>query len=168
MDSQNRCNRVSILDIRRDDLSSALLNDIHEMLRPEEGGQKRLPTSLLYDAQGLRLFEEITFLEEYYLTNAEIEALENHASDIASLIPGGSQIVELGSGYALIFLERSQDRSGTRNYDADHETVISAKSQFFYRPLKRAERTLNTTLWISPCQSCDGRSSLLPKRTTDT
>lgn len=118
------------------------------MLRPEEGGQKRLPTSLLYDAQGLKLFEEITFLEEYYLTNAEIEVLENHASDIASLIPAGSQIIELGSGY-----EGSQDGFTARSYDADHGTVICARSQFCYGPLIRPERTLITTRWISHCQS---------------
>ncbi len=28
---------------------------------------------------GLKIFEEITFLDEYYLTNAEIQALERHA-----------------------------------------------------------------------------------------
>lgn len=109
MNSQDGCSQCSILDIRRDELSTSLLNDIHEMLRPEEGGQKRLPTYLLYDAQGLKLFEDITFLEEYYLTNAEIEVLENHASDIASLIPANTRIIELGSGYALILLERSHD-----------------------------------------------------------
>ncbi|MCJ1469620.1 hypothetical protein MMC07_008255 [Pseudocyphellaria aurata] len=98
MNQQNGYGHVSILDIRQDQSSVSPLNDIHEMLRPEEGGQKRLPTSILYDAQGLKLFEEITFLEEYYLTNAEIEVLEKYASDIASLIPAGSRIVELGSG----------------------------------------------------------------------
>lgn len=153
MNSQNHCSNVPILDIRRDDLSSTLLNDIHEMLRPEEGGQKRLPTSLLYDAQGLKLFEEITFLEEYYLTNAEIEVLENHASGIASLIPAGSQIIELGSGYALVFPEGSQDGFAARSYDADHGTVICARSQFCCGPLIRPERTLITTRWISHCQS---------------
>lgn len=100
MNSQSGCGHVAILDIRRDDIASTLLSDIHKMLRPEEGEQKRLPTSLFYDAQGLKLFEEITFLKEYYLTNAEIEVLESHASDIASLIPAGSQMIELGSGYA--------------------------------------------------------------------
>jgi L-histidine Nalpha-methyltransferase / hercynylcysteine S-oxide synthase len=47
---------------------------------------------------GLKLFEDITYLDEYYLTNAEIEVLEKHARDIAERIPGGSRLVELGSG----------------------------------------------------------------------
>lgn len=149
MGLHNGSSHVPILDIRRDELSSSQLNGIHEMLRPEEAGQKRLPTTILYDAQGLKLFEEITFLEEYYLTNAEIEVLENHASDIASLIPAGSRIIELGSGYALVLLEIFQGSYATRNDDADDETGISARSQFFYVPLRRKEMTSSTTLWIS-------------------
>ncbi len=47
---------------------------------------------------GLKLFEDITFLDEYYLTNAEIEALERHAREIAARLPEGSRLIELGSG----------------------------------------------------------------------
>lgn len=47
---------------------------------------------------GLKLFEEITFLDEYYLTNAEIEVLERHARQIVQRLPEGSRLVELGSG----------------------------------------------------------------------
>lgn len=58
-----------------------------------------MPTLLLYDEQGLKLFEDITYLDEYYLTNAEIEVLEKHADEIAKYVQHGSQVVELGSGY---------------------------------------------------------------------
>jgi L-histidine Nalpha-methyltransferase / hercynylcysteine S-oxide synthase len=47
---------------------------------------------------GLKLFEDITYLDDYYVTNAEIEILERHAGDIAQRIPEGSRLVELGSG----------------------------------------------------------------------
>lgn len=47
----------------------------------------------------MKLFEEITYVDEYYLTNAEIEALTRHANAIASRIPANSRLVELGSGY---------------------------------------------------------------------
>ena len=47
---------------------------------------------------GLKLFEGITYLEEYYPTNAEIEVLKAHADKIAERIPAGSQLLELGSG----------------------------------------------------------------------
>lgn len=102
MGSQNTHSEVLILDIRQKESSSSLRSDIHKMLRPAKGEEKRLPTLLLYDEQGLKLFEDITYLEEYYLTNAEIEVLKGHADDIAQLIPAGSQILELGSGYVLV------------------------------------------------------------------
>lgn len=47
----------------------------------------------------MKLFEEVTYLDEYYLTNAEIEALTLHAAAIAARIPSGSRLVELGSGF---------------------------------------------------------------------
>lgn len=48
--------------------------------------------------QGLKLFEDITYLEEYYLTNAEIEVLEKCAHKIVEYIPDGARVIELGSG----------------------------------------------------------------------
>ncbi|KAF1841280.1 uncharacterized protein K460DRAFT_399093 [Cucurbitaria berberidis CBS 394.84] len=89
---------TKIIDIRVDTAESDILSDIKKGLRPKDGGEKRLPTLLLYDAPGLRLFERITFLEEYYPTNAEIEVLEAYADQIAQRIPSGSILVELGSG----------------------------------------------------------------------
>jgi len=90
---------ASILDIRCREVRLNLRDDIKIQLRPALGGEKRLPTMLLYDERGLKLFEEITFLDEYYLTNAEIEVLERYADQIAERIPHGAQVVELGSGY---------------------------------------------------------------------
>lgn len=90
---------ASILDIRREELKDTLRDDIRKLLKAENGEEKQLPTLLLYDEQGLKLFEKITYLDEYYLTEAEIEVLENHADAIAERIAQGSQVIELGSGY---------------------------------------------------------------------
>lgn len=91
----------NIQDIRRDQAGISLLDDLRTSLRPHDGGEKSLPTLLLYDEQGLKLFEDITYLDEYYLTNAEIEVLENNAAAIADLVPGDCDVLELGSGYEL-------------------------------------------------------------------
>lgn len=90
---------ASILDIRREELKDTLRDDIRKLLKAENGEEKQLPTLLLYDEQGLKLFEKITYLDEYYLTEAEIEVLEHHADAIAERIAQGSQVIELGSGY---------------------------------------------------------------------
>jgi uncharacterized SAM-dependent methyltransferase len=97
---QNGDNNVSIIDIRRSGLDFDLVDEIRQKFNPGKGQERRLPTLLLYDEQGLKLFEDITYLDEYYLTNAEIEVLENHADGIAQQIRAGSLVVELGSGYA--------------------------------------------------------------------
>jgi L-histidine Nalpha-methyltransferase / hercynylcysteine S-oxide synthase len=89
----------TIIDIRSDSNGFNLLEDIHQGLRPVDGGEKTLPTLLLYDEAGLRLFEDITYLEEYYLTGAEIQVLERYAESIAERIQPQSVMVELGSGY---------------------------------------------------------------------
>jgi L-histidine Nalpha-methyltransferase / hercynylcysteine S-oxide synthase len=89
---------VDILDIRSGQKEWDILQGIQRGLRPDAGGEKTLPTLLLYNDAGLRLFEEITYLEEYYLTKAEIEVLETYADRIAKVIRPGSVLVELGSG----------------------------------------------------------------------
>lgn len=88
----------NILDIRRDVQQLSLIDEIRKGLDPGHGEEKTLPTLLLYSEKGLQLFEEITYLDEYYPTNAEIEVLKNHAASIAKRIQPGSILVELGSG----------------------------------------------------------------------
>lgn len=87
------------MDIRRNDFNNSLANEIYDHLDVEDGRQKSVPTLVLYDAQGLRLFEEITYLDEYYLTEAEIEVLKANAADIVGRVPRNAQLVELGSGF---------------------------------------------------------------------
>ena len=91
--------RANIIDIRSDTSGFELKQQIVEGLKRRAGEEKTLPTLLLYDDQGLKLFERITYLEEYYLTGEEINVLEEHADDIARYMPTGCMLVELGSGY---------------------------------------------------------------------
>lgn len=60
---------------------------------------KYISCKYLYDAEGSRLFQQITELPEYYLTQCELEILQSHKQHIADLI-GGSRfnLVELGAG----------------------------------------------------------------------
>ncbi|KIY03944.1 uncharacterized protein Z520_00636 [Fonsecaea multimorphosa CBS 102226] len=89
---------VPILDIRSDNADQSLLETLKGSLNPPKGQPRTFPTLLLYDEKGLKLFEEITYLDEYYLTNAEIDTLTRHASKIVEQIPPGARLVELGSG----------------------------------------------------------------------
>ena len=59
---------------------------------------KRLSPKYFYDSAGSDLFEKITELPEYYPTRREIGILNEHAGDVASLIPPGAALIEFGSG----------------------------------------------------------------------
>ena len=119
----------NIIDIRSDTAGIELKQDILKGLNPENGGRKTLPTLLLYDEKGLRLFEEITYLDEYYLTNQEIWVLENYADRIAERIPNDALIVELGSGYTRHLPFYNQSRfPGITNQD----TVICGRSRSYW------------------------------------
>lgn len=69
-------------------------------------GQKTLPTMLLYDQRGLRLYDDVTTkAPEYYLFAAEEQILKNNASIIVNCMHRGTQgvnqgeiVLELGSG----------------------------------------------------------------------
>lgn len=87
-----------IIDIRSDTAGINLKQEIKAGLNAEDGEDKTLPTLLLYDDKGLKLFEKITYLEQYYLTGQEIQVLTEHADKIADRIPNGALVVELGSG----------------------------------------------------------------------
>ncbi len=57
----------------------------------------RLPPRWLYDQRGSEIFDEITRLDEYYLTETERGILEREAATIAA-VSGADTLVELGSG----------------------------------------------------------------------
>ncbi|KAI8634350.1 histidine-specific methyltransferase [Xylariaceae sp. FL1651] len=90
--------KKEIIDVRRDTNGIDVRNDLLQKLQPGDGHEKKIPTILLYDEIGLKLFEEITYLDDYYLTNAEIELLNIGAAEMAKKLTPGSMIVELGSG----------------------------------------------------------------------
>ena len=89
-----------ILDIREDKQKLSLKEMLKESLSGGPSGEDAVtfPNLLLWDQQGLKLFEAITYSEEYYLTDAEIEVLKEYAEAMAKMIAPDTMMVELGSG----------------------------------------------------------------------
>lgn len=71
-----------------------------EVLHGLSAEPKRLPPKLLYDAEGSRLFEEITKTSEYYPTRTERGILEKYAGEIVRAAGSNITLVELGAGSA--------------------------------------------------------------------
>lgn len=86
-----------IVDVRRAGALPDLVNSIRTGLRQPEGS-KELPSLLLWNEEGLKYFEDITYIPEYYLANAEIGLLKQHSHAIAKRIESGSILLDLGSG----------------------------------------------------------------------
>ena len=98
---------IEIVDVHVKDTNQVediRLSVMQGLTRP--AGEKHLPTMLLYDEKGLRLYDDITTeVPEYYLFGAEEEILKNHAGDIVRAMHHGEDIpspdevvVELGAG----------------------------------------------------------------------
>lgn len=62
---------------------------------------KTLPPKYFYDALGSYLFEAICQLPEYYLTRAETEIFQQHATEIVAQLPHLTSLAEFGSGSAV-------------------------------------------------------------------
>ncbi|TPX36358.1 hypothetical protein SmJEL517_g01524 [Synchytrium microbalum] len=59
---------------------------------------RTIPTMVLYDDKGLDIYDKITYVEDYYLTNAEIDIFQNHAAELVGRIPDNAVLIELGVG----------------------------------------------------------------------
>jgi dimethylhistidine N-methyltransferase len=59
---------------------------------------KTLPSRWLYDERGSELFEEITRLDEYYLTRTETTLLRRHSREIGDFCGENAILLEYGAG----------------------------------------------------------------------
>ena len=71
---------------------------LNEIIRSLSKSQKELSCKFFYDEKGSELFEQISELDEYYLTRTEISILNNNISDISRAVGEDALILELGSG----------------------------------------------------------------------
>lgn len=106
-----------IIDVRLDNkTSNGEINVRDEIIKglSYPAGQKILPQLLLYDEEGLRIYDEITTqADEYYVSSAEEAILKEHANDIVHVMQGLHEnkdnhpiegvVLELGAGYVHRF-----------------------------------------------------------------
>ncbi|HVC47505.1 MAG TPA: L-histidine N(alpha)-methyltransferase [Terracidiphilus sp.] len=107
---------------------------------------KRLPPWLFYDEAGSRLFEQITELEEYYLTRTERGIFLDFLDEIVGTASDGHRlrIAELGAGSAektRLLLEATVARQGEVVYEPVDvsATALEAARECIERELKGVE-----------------------------
>src|SRR5512144_2877407 len=100
-----------------------------EVVRSLQQTPKRLSCRLFYDGPGARLFEQITGLEEYYLTGVEMRILEDHLTEIRALCGPECLVVEPGSGTGVKgrwLLSALQEPAGYVSIDISREQLMDA------------------------------------------
>jgi L-histidine N-alpha-methyltransferase len=110
-------NKVSFLEALLDGLS-----------RP----QKAIPCAYLYDHRGMRYFEQICRLPEYYPYRTEIRILQSHAPEIAELIGPDAVLYELGSGSSVktpILLDKLDSLYAYVPIDVSKDALVSASAE---------------------------------------
>lgn len=76
---------------------------LHETLEGLNAEPKRMYSKYFYDEAGDVIFQQIMDMEEYYLTNAEMEIMKHQANEIADSVSGDDSafdLIELGAGDA--------------------------------------------------------------------
>lgn len=121
---------------------------------------KQIPPKHFYDAEGSRLFEAITALDEYYPTRTEVSLLRSAAAEISRNIPAGAALVEFGSGASVktrILLEAAPQVAVYAPIDISKSALDEAA---------RALRTDYPNLIVAPLREDFTQALALPPEAT--
>ncbi len=89
----------------------------------------RLPPIYFYDAKGSALFDEITELDEYYVTRTELALLDAIGPQLTELAGAGAVVIEPGSGSSVKIrklLDVLGDPAGYLGLDISRTHLVSA------------------------------------------
>jgi len=75
--------------------------EIAEIVDGLSAKQKQISPKYFYDERGSQLFDEITRLPEYYLTNTELRIMRDNIDEIVALVGEQASLIEFGSGSSL-------------------------------------------------------------------
>ncbi|MGB5335868.1 MAG: L-histidine N(alpha)-methyltransferase [Woeseiaceae bacterium] len=78
-----------------------MTQEMREIVAGLSQPQKTISPKYFYDERGSRLFDQITELPEYYLTDAELEIMRTNVDDMADLVGKTASLIEFGSGSSL-------------------------------------------------------------------
>ncbi len=107
-------------------------SDLAEILSGLRRPQKMISPKFFYDERGSKLFEDITQVPEYYLTDAEMEIMTSHADEIAARIGPQASLIELGSGSSLktrILLEYLHELAAYVPVDISEDHLLESAEQ---------------------------------------
>ena len=80
------------------DIYANLRQQLEFDLLDQNSGQRHLPSTLMYNKDGLDLWSKIIGLPGYYIPEAEMEALESWGTNIVRKLGPRIALIDLGSG----------------------------------------------------------------------
>lgn len=106
-----------------------MTSEINALLEGLSRPQKTISPKYFYDEKGSQLFDQITELPEYYLTNAELEIMRDNVDAMAAMIGKAASLIEFGSGSSLktrILLEHLEDLAAYVPVDISQDHLWSS------------------------------------------
>jgi dimethylhistidine N-methyltransferase len=94
--------------------------------------QKELPSKYLYDEKGSQLFDQITELDEYYVTRTESAIMEQYSVEMARELGSDVLLIEYGSGSSVktrILLDAFDDLAGYVPIDISTEHLLKTSEE---------------------------------------
>ena len=93
---------------------------------------KQISPKYFYDERGSQLFDEITRLPEYYLTDTEIRIMRDHIDEIAGLVGKQASLIEFGAGSGIktrILLEHLSELAAYVPVDISEDFLLDSAKQ---------------------------------------
>jgi len=118
------------------DIGSTDRDPLQEVLDGMLGNPRSLPSKFFYDQAGSALFDEITTLDEYYLSRTEHSILQDNVEEITSVLPNDVVLIEYGSGSSVktdILLQGLHSAKAYVPIDISREHLIAAAEDIHLR-----------------------------------
>ena len=106
--------------------------ELDEIVEGLSGPQKTISPKYFYDERGSQLFDDITRLPEYYLTNTELAIMRDNIDEIAALVGKQASLIEFGSGSSLktrILLEHLSELAAYVPVDISEEHLLASAQE---------------------------------------
>ena len=107
-------------------------SDISEIVTGLSASEKHISPKYFYDERGSQLFDEITRLPEYYLTNTELGIMRDNIDEIVALVGKQASLIEFGSGSSLktrILLEHLSELAAYVPVDISNEHLHASANE---------------------------------------
>ncbi len=105
------------------------MTELQEIVHGLSGRNKRISPKYFYDERGSQLFDDITRLPEYYLTDTEIGIMRDNIHEMVAAIGKQAGLIEFGSGSSIktrILLEHLSELAAYVPVDISEDFLLES------------------------------------------